>query len=300
MEPHKPSKLQSGRQRLIFVMALEDQMVDRCLFYTFLREQSKVQSIASKVGWSPLPTGYREFQKIFEKGALVTDCSAFDWTLPGHVAIAVQYMKLSQVRNIGLHPLWFNAIMNRMTEVVGPECLLQLPDGSCYRQREYGLMKSGWLKTISDNGAHISWMVSGAAAAMGIPVPVHWAMGDDLSSQLPATEDLATFVGWFEFHGVIVKQWAKAAEFSGFDFSKECEPLYPQKHRFILQFCPEQQVSQLADAYGLLYSLSDDEEMWEWIECHATYPRVAFSDWARGFGPGIVVTAEFLNSLVMW
>lgn len=50
-EPHKAAKLQQGRYRLIAAMSLEDQMVDRLLFYDWTREMDDYLNVNSKVGW---------------------------------------------------------------------------------------------------------------------------------------------------------------------------------------------------------------------------------------------------------
>lgn len=298
-------KIEQGRERLIFILSLEDQMVDRMLFQTWVEE--KPDEVTSKVGWSPLPAGYRAIERDFPGGGLATDCSAFDWTLPGWLAREIVALKISQT--CAASDEWRRAVWRRAAEVIGPKCVVRLPNGERFRQTNWGLMKSGWFLTIAVNGACQALLVSAAEVYLGLPERKAWAMGDDLL--IGAPPDCEAFVGLMDFMGVVVKQFSVCSEFAGFDFSKPGAPtpLYATKHLERLRWVPEDMLETYAMAYGLYYALANETAspkirlIKQFVDRHSPWPPWLYHQWALGLdtsgGPAARLP-DTLKEAVRW
>nr|QQM16241.1 putative replicase [Wifsystermes virus] len=263
-EPHKRTKVRDRRFRLIMVMSLEDQMVDRILFQEWSAvESDNVMSIPGKSGWSPLPFGYRLFDRAFPGKTLATDCSAFDWTVPEWAVAMLMDLRLEMVVPDDGFERYAHAVRARFRQVLGPDCVIRLPDGQRLSQERYGLMKSGWFRTIAENSAiqvlthSLAWMRSHP----GQYLPNMWTMGDDVVMGWSDLYDQACFERALATTGVLVKHGLQVREFAGFRFGRGCvSPLYPEKHAFMLRFVPPDMKEQIADSYQLFYSLADRDD----------------------------------------
>lgn len=173
------AKLESGRIRLIMVMSLEDQVVDRILMQNWHTAEKYFMNIPGKTGWSPIPSGYRLFNTAFPGEVLATDCSAWDWTCPSWVPEVVLDMRLALCRSVS--PEYESALRARFACVLR-DAVVRLPDGRRFKQVGWGLMKSGWFRTIAFNSTaqvlvnELAWLRAGFDGAVrGL-----WTMGDDV------------------------------------------------------------------------------------------------------------------------
>nr|QRW41683.1 MAG: RNA-dependent RNA polymerase [Geolu virus] len=185
-EPHKQSKLDEGRYRLIMSVSLIDQMVARVLFQQQNKKEIDLwRAIPSKPGFG-LSTDDQtvEFLEILSKTVgedpenlcknwrdhlIPTDCSGFDWSVSDWMLQDEMEVRnrltadctemLRQLRKV-----WLKCISSS---------LLHLSDGSLYAQRVPGVQKSGSYNTSSSN-SRVRYM---AALYCG----AEWAvtMGDD-------------------------------------------------------------------------------------------------------------------------
>nr|QBF54038.1 P1-P2 [Luffa aphid-borne yellows virus] len=185
-EPHKQSKLDEGRYRLIMSVSLVDQLVARVLFQNQnKREICLWRAIPSKPGFGLSTDGQTsEFLELladqmsttpevvvarWREYLVPTDCSGFDWSVA-----AWMLEDEMEVRNrLTLE----NNNLTRRLRACWLKCLstsvLCLSDGSLYAQRVPGVQKSGSYNTSSSN-SRIRVMAAyhcGATWAM--------AMGDD-------------------------------------------------------------------------------------------------------------------------
>uniref|UniRef100_A0AB39A5G1 P1-P2 fusion protein n=1 Tax=parsley polerovirus TaxID=3238334 RepID=A0AB39A5G1_9VIRU len=185
-EPHKQSKLDEGRYRLIMSVSLLDQLVARVLF----QSQNKLEialwrAVPSKPGFGLSTDGQIEdFTDCLAKQVGVTpdeaienwkeylvptDCSGFDWSVSDW--LLEDDMEVRNRLTIDCSPLlrklragWLKCISNS---------ILCLSDGTLLAQTKPGVQKSGSYNTSSSN-SRIRVMAayhSGASWAM--------AMGDD-------------------------------------------------------------------------------------------------------------------------
>uniref|UniRef100_A0AAD2KQ57 P1-P2 fusion protein n=1 Tax=Kalanchoe marnieriana polerovirus TaxID=2885086 RepID=A0AAD2KQ57_9VIRU len=195
-EPHKQSKLDEGRYRLIMSVSLVDQLVARVLFQNQnKREIALWRAIPSKPGFG-LSTDeqVREFVESLARQVgttsedvilnwknylTPTDCSGFDWSVADWML--QDDMIVRNRLTIDLNPTterlracWLKCISNSM---------LCLSDGTLLAQTTPGVQKSGSYNTSSTN-SRIRVM---AAYHCGAKWAV--AMGDDALESCPANLD---------------------------------------------------------------------------------------------------------------
>ncbi|UWX31913.1 putative P2 [Allium polerovirus A] len=185
-EPHKQSKLDEGRYRLIMSVSLVDQLVARVLFQNQNKREitlwravpSKpgfglstdgqvldfMQSLAHQIGVSPqtVINDWRDY-------LVPTDCSGFDWSVAEWMLEDDMIVRNRLTRDLNattekLRAAWLHCISNSV---------LCLSDGTLLAQTRPGVQKSGSYNTSSTN-SRIRVMAAyhcGATWAM--------AMGDD-------------------------------------------------------------------------------------------------------------------------
>lgn len=292
MEPHSSKKRSEGRYRLISSMALVDQVVDRVLFSTWQKTEIKnCMQIAGKSGWSPMPEGFRGVLALGEQ-VLATDCSAFDWTYPSWLVDLTATIRLEQTR--GCSPEYVKTVKARWQEVLGRRCVIKLPDGVIYRQTVQGIMKSGWLLTISGNSMaqELVTIMALKRSRPQAPLPRLWSMGDDVLMQWDGSDssDLEQAISRL---GILQKFSVQSPEFSGFLIKGTLkdpvvDPLYPDKHRFLLAHQNVDQLEEVCTAYGLLYALASPESRaWidPYIEKYSRWTTHTYRMWALGTLP---------------
>lgn len=279
-------------------------MVDRLLMLPWQCEMNNFPSIASKVGWSPLPGGYSLLERQFPDPAdcLATDCSAFDWTMPSWLAREVIELKIKQTR--GATPLWAWLVWRRCEEVIGPACVVRLPCGDRWRQRTWGLMKSGWLLTISFNGACQSRLSAQAQVMMGLPKLLLWAMGDDTLVKWDRNYDPAVYCEIQNYLGIKIKEYSLGVRtFAGYDFhvSGQPTPSYLGKHMEKLRWVQESQVEEMAEAYGHLYALASRElPVFKIIDAYGSQSLEAYRLWGLGVVDQLSVNFDNLLRELAW
>lgn len=273
-EPISKEKLMRYRHRIIFAMALEDQVLDRILFGKWHEaDVAHFSQVPNKSGWTPVPEGFWLVKRDFPEkvNVLATDCTAFDWTLPGWVVDLIINCKLLQ--NYEAYEDYEIIARNRVKEVLGSQCLVRFPSGATYKQNFTGLMKSGWLLTISFNG-WAQFMINALSwrrmCGIARPLPVMWTMGDDVLMSWDPSLSLSQYESNLRKLGVLVKPGALKREFSGFEFVYEegkifCNPLYVHKHKFQLRHYSEEDLFEVVDMYACLYALASPSCR-EWFE----------------------------------
>lgn len=293
-EPISQEKILKNRQRLIFTLSLEDQVLDRVLFGRWHTADVKnFSQVPNKSGWTPVPEGFwlvkRDFPK--DKCVLATDCTAFDWTLPGWVVPIITECKLLQ--GYPHNEKYVKVVNNRVKEVLGTDCRIRFPNGQVFRQEFPGLMKSGWLLTISFNG-WAQFLINSLAwkRMVGIekPLPIIWTMGDDVLLRWHEKFDSVEYEQQLRKLGVLVKPGAFRREFSGFEFTYEgdtiyCSPLYTEKHKFQLRHYSEEELHEVVDMYACIYALAEPSRR-EWFDPiqrqYGNRSKYWFECWAWG------------------
>lgn len=284
-EPHKIAKLVEQRYRLIWALSLEDQMVDRWLFLSWISAEIRAyDKVSSKTGWSAIPAGYRLYERTFRGKVLTTDASSWDWFFPPWLFHWIWEAK----KGLLVDPSedYLRAVEMRMRELYGDRCLVRLPTGQLLRQLDWGIMKSGSLLTLSHNSAGEFGVYSCAYRQLGLTMGELWCMGDDTELEmLGETEDeIKQVMDVVSSYGVKVKHYSHEREFAGFQFPREgvVRPAYEAKHKFLLNSSENPQ--ELIDSYALLYALSDTDFS-QWIRDRQSYAPSLIRAWARGLIP---------------
>lgn len=283
-EPTKVSKL-GKRERIVWILSLVDQMVDRWLFYDIIREDiQNYHKVASKTGWSPMPEGLLEFNQAFPPGMTVMamDSSSFDWTVNAWELEELKRAWRMQLRVCP--PGYWNAVTMRIDEVLGCQCSVRLPTGQRLQQRRPGIMKSGFLLTLKMN-SDLQLLVNFTALKIMLKqlppqLPTLWAMGDDVLLEWDSSWDVAEYVAVLTRLGLVVKQTSHEREFAGFKFpgGTVVEPAYPAKHMFKLQYNSTQ---EMVDAMSLQYALSN-HYLAHWLRLRQTVHPELMRGWALG------------------
>lgn len=255
-------------------------MVDRLLMHPMQEaENRKPMETTSKSGWSAIPAGYQRMIYTFPSDeSYAVDKKLWDWTMPGWVVFEYVRAKFRQVRGDKLRPgeearltLWHWLVWRRIYYTFGPGSVLAEPSGVCWRQTYWGLMKSGSLITLSMNGAAqafqhaLAWSrmrFSGDAGSLleDWP-PVIWTMGDD--TLMRGNEE---WVSWYRRElsrtGCLVKMVENAREFAGFRVEGDSiadavvTPIYPEKHKYVIQHMKPADEYQIMLSFSLIYALA--------------------------------------------
>lgn len=268
-------------------LSLEDQMVDRWLFHDYQQAcLSRFPEISCKAGWFPLPGGYKVFEADFpvEASVAATDFTSYDWTWTQWLV----EMLTNALLNLPLrdNPFYERAVRSRIAEVLGPAFTLRLPNGLIFRQRIWGIMKSGWFLTLIGNSNCVEMIMIAAwfRASIPLPLPRLWTLGDDmimrLSRELLPAEQLR-LIEWVEASGVVVKRYSTVREFAGFEFpaTDVVDPAYDPKHRFVLEH--SENLMELVDSLSLIYGLSQ-KDLGHWLRQRQSRPPLVIQAWARG------------------
>lgn len=254
-EPHKASKLEEGRLRLISAVSLVDQLVDRVLFGPLQRASlAAVGKTPCMIGWSPISSGgYRSLTARFPRGQkLCADKSSWDWTVVGWMCEIFEEFVVS----LAIRPTsgWKTAVHSRF-QCLFEEAVFQFADGEQIKQRGPGLMKSGWFLTILANSTWQTMLHYLVMLRMGKSPfecePV--SMGDDTLQEVPPQLD--EYLEKLSEYCVLKPEVRDDIEFCGFLLEPDrCVPAYRQKHLFLLNHLSEDSAVETLVSYQMLYA----------------------------------------------
>lgn len=253
-EPHKISKLEEGRLRLISAVSIVDTMVDRMLF------QETCEVIISKpmwtpiaIGWTPLKSGVPYFKAHLPGVTFDTDKKHWDWTFPYWLLKDCYHVLVS------LSPLskqkWFQKLAWMRFSCLYEHAVFQFPDGTVVKQWQEGIQKSGCFLTLILNSLGQWLLHEHAQLVLGVKVPL-LTFGDDVTQI--STEHNEDFVRFYRELGFSVESAVnEVTEFIGFKLldSSAFVPAYRDKHVFLLQHLTEDEeiASQTLVSYQYLY-----------------------------------------------
>lgn len=290
LEPTKVSKLEDDRERIVFVVALVDQIVTRWFMLEAHEEQIAMCDTQScKIGWAPLPTGWREYLTAFGgKEVLNTDCSAMDWTVNEWMVDAVTELWLELCRHDD--PAYEKGFRRLIREILGPGAKVYLPDGTCAEQEGWGVMKSGCLFTALGNSyiLMLTMIIAWLRTFPSQPFPLSWQLGDDWNMVWPKSrEEAASFVANVQALGLVIKRYDFNHSFAGFNITGTLskpvvEPAYSDKHRFILNHVDDLDMEDVCTAYSLLYTLAPPSDLKAFVDSRSLYTKSVREMWAHG------------------
>lgn len=261
-EPHKLSKVQEDRWRLILASSLPVQMFWHMLFDQLNdREIDKSYYIPSQQGFKSVGGAWKQYTRSWKQQGKTcgVDKSAWDWTCPWWLLEAELELRARLARGARLEEWATHA--RRMYRDMFANSILVLSSGASFHQVVPGVMKSGCVNTISTN-SHCQVILHLVACfeAEVDPFPLPSACGDD-TIQHPRHDVLRSV---YERHGVIIKSISDNLEFMGHEFGDSGpRPLYFKKHLYKMKYTPDEILPQYFDSMARMYVHADEYVVWE-------------------------------------
>lgn len=262
-EPHKLSKILEGRYRIIFSVALVDQVVWHMLFDSQNDREIEVHSrIPSKAGWTPSRGGWRRLISAYPGPYTSIDKSQWDWGCPMWVLWSDLRIRAQLCRDhqSPLFDRWLRIAKAQYAQVF-EKPVLRLSDGRRFMQKQGGLMKSGLVNTIATNSRAqwllhaMAWVRSGGDVNA---IPELGSMGDDTFQLGEASE---RYVSELQHLGCEVKEVdsGDVMVFAGHAITAEaCVPSYAKKHWFALMHANPTVLPEMLDSYIRNYACSPE------------------------------------------
>lgn len=198
-DPHKLTKLEEGRVRLIFSASLIDNTIARLLFanqnnteiLTWTTISSKPGMGLNDTGLSALTSNVIEMSK---DGVIAeSDVKGWDWSVQEWELLADLERRIDLNDSAG-------TVWERVAKAhyyCMSRKVMTLSDGTMYQQTKPGIMPSGWYNTSSTN-SFMRALDHGIIANQATPVvkPVIVCMGDDAIERfVPNAQQLYTALG---------------------------------------------------------------------------------------------------------
>jgi len=246
-EPVDKQKYEEGRFRLITAVSLPDMVLDQMLFGS--QNNTEIELFAqlpTMPGWSTTYGGW----KCIDSQAIGYDRKAWDYSVPLWVLRADKEVRKELCVNAT--PEWIELVDRRYHDLY-ENPLLQLSDGTIYRQKIGGIVKSGTVITISTN-THCQILLHGyVCSLLGLPYGTYFiAMGDDTLQSKPHPS-------YVEELGKIVKlKEPVKGEFCSYQFypGGRVEPVRLGRHLHNLAYQNQSFVADTLRSLQVIYGLS--------------------------------------------
>lgn len=255
-EPHKISKLQEGRFRLISAVSLVDSMCDRIMFRWLQRTcLSTIGFNSCMVGLSPMRGGFRWYWEMFRgKRTRALDMTAWDWTVPGWLLVALKEV----IKSLAVaHPEYWGSWVDSRWQTLFRNAVFGFADGSTVRQPSWGVMKSGCYLTLILNtfGQILRHFL--VMERLKIDRNLSFVCcGDDQTiedfPEFPQYEAETRSLGFLLKDSSVS---TGAVHFIGFImYQDRFEPEYKDKHAYIITHTPESRLCDILASYQYLYA----------------------------------------------
>lgn len=254
-EPHKRSKIDSGRYRLISGVSFVDCMIDRIIWGALSRKVlDNVGKTPVLYGWTPIRGQYKKLlSKLAGSDIMALDKEAWDWNVRGWM---VRELFVCLTRLCVDDTDWWLKLAWMRWQCVFRNPVFELPDGDVYKQNHWGVMKSGCYLTLLGNSV-MQWILHEIAAdRLGLELGHSVYIGDD--SVQAGIVDPGSFVRCMESLGVKCKQpviTRGECEFVGSHMRPDSiTPAYREKHEFLLRHVNPDTYDDTLASYSLLYA----------------------------------------------
>lgn len=284
-EPHKISKLEEGRLRLISAVSLVDAMIDRMLFGPMWRKAiSRPLLTPSAVGWTPLHGGWRLMRQQFPEGCLALDKTAWDWTVQKWLVQA--WMDFVMDIHPGFPDWWGDMVYKRFTYLFHM-AVFRFQDGVEVQQEDIGIMKSGCYLTLCLNTVgqtilhHLVCDEIGWDGNEFLP----FSFGDDIAMAPPP--DVGLYVAHTGKYCLVKDpELSPFVQFIGFLITdRGFVPEYWEKHLFTLKHLDPSVAFETLQSYQVLYAY--DPVMLKFVR-----------DYAAVISPDAIMTDALVRSIV--
>lgn len=262
-EPHKLTKLETKRYRLITCPPLHVQIVWQMLF---AEQNSKTIensfSTPSQQG-IVIPGGswkryYQQWQRLGTIRGV--DKTAWDWTCSYWILLIVLRLRIRLTYGDAHSREKWKTMAKALYRNAFEDPNLLLSDGSVYKQIVPGVMKSGCVNTISDNSKAQVILQLLYTINKSVPIdPLPRCCGDDTLQDDVHLEDLSVY----EKYGCYIKAISDTIEFVGHEFrSTGPAPMYIGKHVFNLMYQEDSLLGETLHSYLALYCNTDEFHFW--------------------------------------
>lgn len=257
-EPHKKTKIEKDRWRLIIAASLPYQMVWKMCLEEQNDKLNEPYLTPSAHGLFFCYGGWRRFLAFCRsKGIKYSrDISAWDINAPGWVFRVIKELRKRMAVNPD--PFWLRTL-DMLYDDAFVNAKLMFSKGFVLKQIFEGFMKSGIFTTISDNSLAMLGLHALACLRSGQKLGALKATGDDVVQSLVSD----SYIDALETCGCRVKEVLSRLEFMGTDFSQgHPEPLYFGKHIAALP-TKREVLEETLDAYARLYVHSARYPFWQ-------------------------------------
>lgn len=260
-EPHKLSKLQQGRLRLISGVSLVDAIVDRMLFGELADSvSSSVWETPILIGWNPLVSGAKFLAGSFPNGSVSIDKSCWDWSVKDWLVDCWLEIILEFYSQ---YPEWYRDLITMRFRMLFEEAVFTTGRDRREKQGFKGIMKSGCFLTIVLNSIGQLLLHYVVAHRLGLGKSSRpWCLGDDTVQN--ADFNIDAYVEQLKLLGFNPKVGTvdQHVEFIGFLMDSErVIPAYWKKHLFCLKYLKEEVAESALESYLMLYV--DEPVMYE-------------------------------------
>lgn len=265
-EPHKLSKLEENRLRLISAVSLVDTMTDRIMFGWLARTVlMKVGETPVMVGWSPTGGGLSWMIDLFRgKTTRGLDMTAWDWTVMEWMILALRDL----VKSLALFaPAWWYEWVDARWEMLFRDAIFCFADGTLVRQPGWGVIKSGCFLTIILNSFGQILKFHLASRRLSLPRITRVIMGDDETLEdFESFDQYEKFINDLGFRLKPSEPIDGELQFAGWRMFPNYTTIleYASKHVFKITHTPDSDIVTVLEAYQRLYVYSD---VWlRWIQ----------------------------------
>lgn len=253
-EPHKLSKIEEGRLRLISGVSMVDALVDKMLFgELFDTALLEVGNTHALVGWTPLLGGSKLLLNQFPDGVVSVDKTCWDWSVPEWM---VELWLRFVLEMYDGYPLWYLTAIRVRFEMLFKKAVFQAY-GRIVEQDFPGVMKSGCFLTILLNTLGQIILHRWICMRMGIKphLCMPWSLGDDtVQNGSFCIHCYAEIMRTMGFNPKVMPK-ERYIEFVGYLMDSErVVPAYWKKHLFNLKYLDEEVAVETLDTYQMLYS----------------------------------------------
>lgn len=290
MEPHKTSKCEDKRWRLIIASPLSVQLAWHMMFdFMNDREIDYALELPSQQGICLYHGDWKRFYKSWIDQGLTSslDKAAWDWTAPCWALELDLELRFRLARGRAKEQ-WYE-IARRLYDDAFVSPKIVTTEGIIFQQKHPGIMKSGCVNTISTN-SHCQVFLH-LAVCMGVNkhnctdlyevkedfLPLPACLGDDtLNSPRHVT---TSHIEEYRRYGVQVKTVSDTMEFAGHTFTARGPiPTYRYKHLVRFMYMDPRNLEDYVNAMLRMYAHHD--EMYEFWELMAEYLGLEV-DWSR-------------------
>lgn len=256
VEPHTQKKVEEGRWRLILMSSLPYQIAWHMTVGHL--EASFLQTYHSPLAHSLVyfGGGWKTFKRYVSQHNMNWCCdkSGWDWNSPGWVYDAC--LELRKRLTCNRSPEWESLLTRLYSDAYG-RSRVYLPDGTLLEQLKPGLMKSGLVVTITDNGISQVALHLLASYRQGLYPERILATGDDTIQAAPKNEK--EYVEQLQRAGCVVKEYGIGDDFMGFSITRDgFYPKYLGKHLMSLRLQKEEFLRDALDGYMRIYACNPE------------------------------------------